>query len=117
VPVDLAALLRWNRSRCCPLVEGCRGSEILLPNALMQLVRGISAPRVTIPFATAVTAAHADRGVDQRVRPPVVHRAVQKMWHGESTWVTVLPWNMKPSCSDEKPQRRSSRVPGSLRPY
>jgi hypothetical protein len=31
-----------DRFRCCPLVEGCRGSEMLLPNALMQLVRGIS---------------------------------------------------------------------------
>jgi hypothetical protein len=32
----------------------------------------------------------------------------QKMWHGESTWVTVLPWNMMPSRSDEKPHRRSA---------
>jgi hypothetical protein len=32
----------------------------------------------------------------------------QKKWHGESTWVTVLPWKVMPSCSDEKPQRRSA---------
>jgi hypothetical protein len=27
----------------------------------------------------------------------------QKKWHGESTWVTVLPWKVMPSCSDEAP--------------
>jgi hypothetical protein len=37
----------------------------------------------------------------------------QKMWHGESMWVMVLPWNVMPSRSDEKPQRRSLRNPGS----
>jgi hypothetical protein len=37
----------------------------------------------------------------------------QKMWHGESTWVTVLPWNVMPSRSDEKPQRRSAWNPGT----
>ncbi len=70
---------------------------------------------MTIPFAAAVTAAHADpvaASTNECDRPLYIVPS-QKMWHGESTWVTVLPWNMMPSRSFEKPHRRSSRNPGA----
>src|SRR5882757_10921251 len=66
-------------------------------------------PRVTIPFAAAVTAAHADpvaASTNECDRPLYIVPS-QKMWHGESRWVIVLPWNRMPSRSLEKPQRRS----------
>ena len=68
-----------------------------------------------IPFAAAVTAAHADpvaASTNECDRPLYIVPS-QKMWHGESTWVRVLPWNVMPSRSDEKPQRRSARNPGT----
>src|SRR6266542_1196820 len=68
-----------------------------------------------IPFAAAVTAAHADpvaASTNECDRPLYIVPS-QKMWHGESTWVRVLPWKVMPSRSDEKPQRRSSRNPGT----
>src|SRR5688500_13869517 len=71
-------------------------------------------PRVMIPFAAAVTAAHADpvtASTNECDRPLYIVPS-QKMWHGESMWVMVLPWNVMPSRSDEKPQRRSLRNPG-----
>ena len=56
-----------------------------------------------------MTAAHADPSVasTNEYERPLYIVPSQKMWHGESTWVWVLPWNVKLSCSDEKPQRRS----------
>src|SRR5438552_5271795 len=72
-------------------------------------------PRVMIPFAAAVTAAHADpvaASTNECDRPLYIVPS-QKMWHGESTWVRVLPWNVMPSRSDEKPQRRSAWKPGT----
>ena len=68
-----------------------------------------------IPFAAAVTAAHADpvAASTSACDRPLYIVPSQKMWHGESTWVTVLPWNVMPSRSDEKPQRRSARKPGT----
>src|SRR5882757_9002810 len=72
-------------------------------------------PRVMIPFAAAVTAAHTDpvAGSTSECDRPLYIVPSQKMWHGESTWVTVLPWNVMPSRSDEKPQRRSAWKPGT----
>ena len=70
---------------------------------------------MTIPFAAAVTAAHADPvavSTSECDRPLYIVPS-QKIWHGESRWVMELPWNVKPSCSDEKPQRRSARKPGT----
>ncbi len=66
-------------------------------------------PRVTIPFAAAVTVAHADpvAGSTSECGRPLYILPSQKRWHGESMWVTVLPWNVMPSRSEEKPQRRS----------
>ncbi len=46
-------------------------------------------PRVTMPFAAAVTAAHADpsaASTSEYDRPLYIVPS-QKMWHGESTWV------------------------------
>nr|BFE73616.1 hypothetical protein GCM10020092_069170 [Actinoplanes digitatis] len=63
-----------------------------------------------IPFAAAVTAAHAEpvAGSTNECERPLYMVPSQKMWHGESRWVSVLPWNVRPSRSDEKPQRRSA---------
>src|SRR5690242_21960147 len=72
-------------------------------------------PRVMIPFAAAVTAAHADpvaAPTSEWDRPLYIVPS-QKIWHGESRWVMVLPWNMMPSRSLEKPQLRSLRNPGT----
>src|SRR5690242_4208252 len=72
-------------------------------------------PRVMIPFAAAVTAAHADpvAALTSECDRPLYIVPFQKMWHGESTWVMVLPWNMMPSRSFEKPQLRSLRNSGT----
>ena len=62
-----------------------------------------------IPLAAAVTAAHADpvaASTNECDRPLYIWPS-QKIWHGESRWVTVLPWKLMESCSFEKPQRRS----------
>ena len=70
---------------------------------------------MTIPFAAAVTAAHADpvAASTSECDRPLYIRPSQKMWHGESRWVMVLPWNVTPSRSEEKPQCRSSRNAGT----
>ena len=46
-----------------------------------------------IPFAAAVTAAHADpvAASTNACDRPLYIVPSQKMWHGESTWVSVLP--------------------------
>lgn len=64
---------------------------------------------MTIPFAAAVTAAHADPVAvsTSECGRPLYMAPSQKRWHGESMWVIVLPWKVRPSRSDEKPQRRS----------
>src|SRR5262249_8544279 len=72
-------------------------------------------PRVMMPSAAAGTAAHAEpvaATASESARPLYIVPS-QKMWHGESTWVMVLPWNMMPSRSFEKPQLRSLRNPGT----
>src|SRR5690348_9754282 len=75
-------------------------------------------PRVMIPSAAAVTAAHADpvAAPTSECGRPLYIVPSQKMWHGESRWVTVLPWNVMLSRSDEKPQRRSSWKAGGMFP-
>src|SRR3954468_15011663 len=67
-------------------------------------------PRVMIPSAAAVTAAQPDpvTGATSAWERPLYIVPSQKRWHGESTWVTVLPWNVMPTRSDEKPHRRSA---------
>src|SRR5262249_53699189 len=72
-------------------------------------------PRVMMPFAAAVTAAHADpvAAPTSECGRPLYIAPSQKMWHGESTWVMVLPWNVMPSRSDKKPQRRSAWKAGT----
>ncbi|WP_411095639.1 hypothetical protein, partial [Streptomyces sp. 021-3] len=64
---------------------------------------------MTIPFAAAVTAAHADpvAGSTNECDRPLYILPSQKRWHGESRWVIVLPWKKMPSRSFEKPQWRS----------
>ena len=68
-----------------------------------------------IPSAAAVTAAHADpvAAPTSECGRPLYIVPSQKMWHGESRWVMVLPWNMMPSRSFENPQLRSLRNPGT----
>src|SRR4029453_8276111 len=73
-------------------------------------------PRVMIPFAAAVMAAHADpvaASTNECDRPLYIVPS-QKMGHGESTWVMVLPWYAMPSRSFEKPQRRSAWKAGGM---
>lgn len=71
---------------------------------------------MTIPLAAAVTAAHAEpvAGSTNEWERPLYILPSQKMWHGESRWVMVLPWYEMPSRSDEKPQRRSAWKAGGM---